>query len=140
MVCSMDKLRVFSPDELRLHLCGEQSIYWTREEILAYTQPKNGYDKDSAVFQAFADVLVRLGAEERKQFLQFATGCSCLPPGGLKNLQPRLTIVRKEGDDESFPSVNTCAHYLKLPPYSSADVLQARLTAVAQVEIGFHLN
>ena len=45
-------------------------------------------------------------------FLAFATGCPTLPPGGLANLHPRLTIVRKttaanENPDDGYPSVNT---------------------------------
>lgn len=46
-------------------------------------------------FLRFVNVLVGMTGEERKSFLQFATGCSSLPPGGLANLHPRLTIVRK---------------------------------------------
>lgn len=73
-------------------------------------------------------------------FLQFATGCSSLPPGGLANLHPRLTVVRKEGEgDGSYPSVNTCVHYLKLPEYSSEEVLREKLLAATK-EKGFHLN
>ena len=70
-------------------------------------------------------------------FLQFATGCSSLPPGGLANLHPRLTVVRK--DEPGFPSVNTCVHYLKLPDYPSEEMLKERLVA-ATTEKGFHLN
>lgn len=82
-----------------------------------------------------------MNAKERKAFLQFATGCSSLPPGGLSNLHPRLTIVKKvdANDDFSYPSVNTCAHYLKLPDYSSEKILRERLLA-ATIEKGFHLN
>merc|ERR1712108_63078 len=77
---------------------------------------------------------------QRKAFLQFTTGCSSLPPGGLANLHPRLTIVRKiEAGDGSYPSVNTCVHYLKLPDYSSEEVLKERLLAATN-EKGFHLN
>lgn len=36
-----------------------------------------------------------MSSDERKAFLQFTTGCSTLPPGGLANLHPRLTVVRK---------------------------------------------
>ena len=46
-------------------------------------------------FVRFVNVLSRLSADERKAFLQFTTGCSSLPPGGLANLHPRLTVVRK---------------------------------------------
>lgn len=73
-------------------------------------------------------------------FLQFTTGCSSLPPGGLANLHPRLTVVKKEGEgDGSFPSVNTCVHYLKLPDYTSEEILREKLLAATK-EKGFHLN
>lgn len=71
-------------------------------------------------------------------FLQFSTGCSSLPVGGLANLHPRLTVVRKD-EEGGFPSVNTCVHYLKLPEYSSEEVLKERLLG-ATAEKGFHLN
>ena len=50
---------------------------------------------DSPGFLRFVNVLCNLTGDERKAFLQFTTGCSSLPPGGLANLTPRLTIVRK---------------------------------------------
>ncbi len=91
-------------------------------------------------FVRFVNVMVGLTPEERKSFLQFTTGCSSLPPGGLANLHPRLTVVRKvDAGERSYPSVNTCVHYLKLPEYSSEDVLKERLLAATK-EKGFHLN
>jgi E3 ubiquitin-protein ligase HECTD1 len=91
-------------------------------------------------FQRFVNVLVNMSAEERKAFLQFTTGCSSLPPGGLANLYPRLTVVRKvDAGEGSFPSVNTCVHYLKLPDYPTEDLLRQRLLAATR-EKGFHLN
>lgn len=50
---------------------------------------------NSPGFLRLVDVLVEMSMRERKAFLQFATGCSSLPPGGLANLHPRLTVVRK---------------------------------------------
>lgn len=81
-----------------------------------------------------------MNARERKGFLQFTTGCSSLPPGGLANLFPRLTVVRKvDATDNSYPSVNTCVHYLKLPDYSREEIMRERLLAATK-EKGFHLN
>ena len=86
------------------------------------------------------DVLTDMNSNERKAFLQFATGCSSLPPGGLANLHPRLTVVRKEREHAgTLPSVNTCVHYLKLPEYDTADELKNKLMS-ATLEKGFHLN
>lgn len=36
-VFPIEKLGAFSPDELRLMLCGDQAPTWTREDILMYT-------------------------------------------------------------------------------------------------------
>lgn len=140
MVLPLSSLIPFSAAELQLLISGEQCPKWTREDLLRYTEPKLGYTRDSPVFINFVDVLNNFDSAERKAFLQFTTGCSSLPPGGLANLHPRLTIVRKVGSgDGSYPSVNTCVHYLKLPEYSTATILRERLLA-ATYERGFHLN
>lgn len=54
-------------------------------------------------FLRFVRVLCGMSSDERKAFLQFTTGCSTLPPGGLANLHPRLTIVRKVNPPSSRP-------------------------------------
>ncbi|XP_076816720.1 E3 ubiquitin-protein ligase HECTD1-like isoform X3 [Clavelina lepadiformis] len=139
-VFPMKNLLPFNPQELKSMLCGDQHPRWTRDDILAYTEPKLGFSKDSPGFLRFVNVLCQLTGDERKSVLQFTTGCSSLPPGGLANLTPRLTVVRKVGSgDGSYPSVNTCVHYLKLPDYSSEEILKDRLLA-ATSEKGFHLN
>ncbi|XP_076442551.1 E3 ubiquitin-protein ligase HECTD1-like isoform X4 [Babylonia areolata] len=140
VVFPMEKLHMFSPMELGSILCGDQAPSWTKEDILNYTEPKLGYTRESPGFLRFVNVLSHLSPDERKAFLQFTTGCSSLPPGGLANLHPRLTVVRKvDGNDHSYPSVNTCVHYLKLPEYSTEEILRHRLLAATH-EKGFHLN
>ncbi|XP_063990344.1 E3 ubiquitin-protein ligase HECTD1 isoform X7 [Diachasmimorpha longicaudata] len=139
-VFPMEKLHAFSPEEIRAMLCGEQNPEWSREDLLNYTEPKLGYTRESPGFQRFVNVLLSLTGPERKAFLQFATGCSALPPGGLCNLHPRLTVVRKvDAGSGGYPSVNTCVHYLKLPEYPTEDILKERLLAATR-ERGFHLN
>jgi E3 ubiquitin-protein ligase HECTD1 len=59
---------------------------------------------------------------------------------GLANLRPRLAVARKvEADDNSYPSVNTCYHYLKLPDYSNEEILKLRLMTACK-ERGFYFN
>ncbi|XP_023244989.1 E3 ubiquitin-protein ligase HECTD1 isoform X2 [Copidosoma floridanum] len=139
-VFPMEKLYAFSPEEIRTMLCGEQNPQWTREDLLNYTEPKLGYTRECPGFQRFINVLMSLTGTERKAFLQFATGCSALPPGGLCNLHPRLTVVRKvDAGSGGYPSVNTCVHYLKLPEYPTEEILKEKLLAATR-ERGFHLN
>ncbi|EDW64541.1 E3 ubiquitin-protein ligase Ufd4 [Drosophila virilis] len=139
-VFPLTKLAAFNPSEARMMICGEQYPQWNREDLMAYTEPKLGYSKDSPGFLRFVNVLLSLSGTERKAFLQFTTGCSSLPPGGLANLHPRLTVVRKvDAGQGSYPSVNTCVHYLKLPDYPSEEIMKDRLLTATK-EKGFHLN
>jgi E3 ubiquitin-protein ligase HECTD1 len=91
-------------------------------------------------FTKFLNVMLALDGFERKSVVQFITGCSSLPPGGLANLRPGLSVARKvEADDNSYPSVNTCYHYLKLPDYSNEEILKIRLMTACK-ERGFYFN
>lgn len=74
----------------------------------------------------------------QRQFLQFVTGCPRLPVGGFKALSPPLTIVKKDSfdspdanPDEYLPSVMTCVNYLKLPDYSTKDIMKNKLKMAA---------
>jgi len=64
----------------------------------------------------------------------FTIGAPRLPIGGLKGLNPKLTIVKKIPDDVNqfadaiLPSVMTCQNYIKLPDYSTKEILKKRLT------------
>lgn len=65
---------------------------------------------------------------------------------GFKSLNPPLTVVRKTLEpnmdpDEFLPSVMTCVNYLKLPDYSSIEVMRAKLATAAQEgQHSFHLS
>lgn len=54
MVFPMEKLAAFSPEEMRIMLCGDQNPQWTRDDLLNYTEPKLGYNKDRYTF-SFSD-------------------------------------------------------------------------------------
>ncbi|CAF3371074.1 unnamed protein product [Rotaria sp. Silwood1] len=139
-VFSLDHLQCFNPHELRLVLCGNQWPSWTLDDLLTYIEPSHGFTRESAGYTKFLNVMLALDGLERKSVVQFITGCSSLPPGGLANLRPRLSVARKvEADDNSYPSVNTCYHYLKLPDYSSEEILKLRLMTACK-ERGFYFN
>uniref|UniRef100_A0A183SXM7 E3 ubiquitin-protein ligase n=1 Tax=Schistocephalus solidus TaxID=70667 RepID=A0A183SXM7_SCHSO len=138
-VFRMDWLALFNPRELGQLICGDSDLNWTREDLLAYTVPCFGFTQNTFTFQLFISVLVDFNLEQRRAFLRFVTGCSTLPPGGLRNLSPRLRVVRKDAQQGPFPSVNTCAHYLKLPEYTSQSELCHYLLAATK-ESGFYLN
>jgi len=138
-VVPASRLASFFPPELRLLLGGDAAVSWTREELQEHIQPRNGYDAQSRAFNDLLDVLSELSRKEKHDFLAFATGVRVLPAGGLKSLDPKLTVVRKHTDenpDEHFPSANTCFHFLKLPEYSSKDRLATQLRGALQHGFG----
>uniref|UniRef100_A0A673XBU3 E3 ubiquitin-protein ligase n=1 Tax=Salmo trutta TaxID=8032 RepID=A0A673XBU3_SALTR len=92
------------------------------------------------------DVLSSFDAEQQRLFLQFVTGSPRLPVGGFRSLNPPLTIVRKtfestENPDDFLPSVMTCVNYLKLPDYSSIEIMRKKLLIAAREgQQSFHLS
>ena len=122
----------------------------------------------SGAVQMLFRVLSTYDTAEQRQFVQFVTGSPRLPVGGeqqskrvmstpfmgflstgFKSLNPPLTIVRKTVDsssssqtpDEFLPSVMTCVNYLKLPDYSSEQVMRERLNlALKEGNHSFHLS
>lgn len=57
----------------------------------------------------------------------------------ISNIELLVVFLQVDATDASYPSVNTCVHYLKLPEYSSEEIMRDRLLA-ATMEKGFHLN
>lgn len=65
---------------------------------------------------------------------------------GFRGLNPPLTVVRKPHEapltaDNYLPSVMTCVNYLKLPEYSTKEVMREKLGVAMKEGMGsFHLS
>jgi len=65
---------------------------------------------------------------------------------GFKSLTPMFTVVCKPAEppltsDDYLPSVMTCVNYLKLPNYSTLDILKAKLAvSIKEGQGAFHLS
>lgn len=109
-------------------------------------RPDHGFTLDSPAIRMLFDVLSSYDNVQQRGFVQFVTGSPKLPVGGLRSLSPQLTIVCKTVDgldsaDAYLPSVMTCVNYLKLPDYSSVDIMRQRLaTAISEGQMSFHLS
>jgi hypothetical protein len=72
--------------------------------------------------------MIEFTPEERVRFVQFLTGATALPVGGIAGLHPKMTVAKRLGDPRgAFPTVSTCQTYLKLPEYASRAELKDRL-------------
>ncbi|XP_052218873.1 E3 ubiquitin-protein ligase TRIP12-like isoform X2 [Dreissena polymorpha] len=145
-VFSLSSLQSFYPEELELLFCGNQEDVWDTKVLMECCRPDHGYTHDSRAVKFLYEILSSYSPDEQRLFLQFVTGSPKLPVGGFRTLNPPLTIVRKsfEGADnpDSFlPSVMTCVNYLKLPDYSSVEVMRERLAIAAREgQLSFHLS
>ncbi|KAL0347225.1 UNVERIFIED_CONTAM: E3 ubiquitin-protein ligase UPL4 [Sesamum calycinum] len=136
-------LKVFTEEELERLLCGEH-VLWNSEDLLDHIKFDHGYTISSPPIVNLLEIMQEFDLEQQRAFLQFVTGAPRLPTGGLASLNPKLTIVRKhcsKGIDADLPSVMTCANYLKLPPYSSKEVMKEKLLyAITEGQGSFHLS
>jgi len=145
-VFPISSLQMFYPNEIDLLLCGSRSEKWDVKELIECCRPDHGYTHDSRAVRFLFDILSKYDSEDQRKFLQFITGSPRLPVGGFRSLNPQLTIVRKTVDgssspDNYLPSVMTCVNYLKLPDYSSVEVMDEKLrTAYTEGKNAFHLS
>jgi E3 ubiquitin-protein ligase TRIP12 len=106
----------------------------------------HGFNVDSGAIRDLISIMNSYDDPTRRAFLQFITGSPKLPIGGFRGLSPQLTVVRKPHEpplkaDDYLPSVMTCVNYLKLPEYSTKNVMDARLkTAMMEGGGSFHLS
>jgi len=138
-------LKAFTPDELVM-LFGRVEEDWSLETLMDSIKADHGYNLDSKSVRNLLQVMSELSPQAKRDFLQFVTGSPKLPIGGFKALTPMFTVVCKPseppfGSDDYLPSVMTCVNYLKMPDYSSLDVLKGKLVmAIKEGQGAFHLS
>ncbi|XP_048518529.1 E3 ubiquitin-protein ligase TRIP12 isoform X1 [Dendroctonus ponderosae] len=142
-------LCIFQPDELEQVFCGSPKDHvagWDVKTLMDCCRPDHGYTADSKAIRFLFEVLSSYDREEQRMFVQFLTGSPRLPVGGFKALSPPLTVVRKTlepnmNPDDFLPSVMTCVNYLKLPDYSSMEVMRLKLgIAASEGQHSFYLS
>ncbi|XP_073982784.1 E3 ubiquitin-protein ligase ctrip isoform X4 [Rhodnius prolixus] len=138
-------LSLFYPQELDAIFCGSGSG-WEVSTLIESCRPDHGYTSSSKAIRFLFEILASYNAHEQRDFIQFVTGSPRLPVGGFKALTPPLTIVRKTMDgnmnaDDFLPSVMTCVNYLKLPDYSTIEIMKEKLSIAAKEgQRSFHLS
>lgn len=154
-VFDVNTLKCFTSQEIEEIICGCSNETWDNETLFENTVPNHGFDKNSPIYRALLQIISEMNNIDKKKFLLFVTGSPRLPLGGkftnfilgFKNLTPKLTIVKKqptnplENPDSYLPTVMTCQNYLKIPVYSSMEVLKDRLyLAMSEGGNAFHLS
>eukprot|EP01017_Pseudomicrothorax_dubius_P017697 TRINITY_DN19876_c0_g1_i2.p1 TRINITY_DN19876_c0_g1~~TRINITY_DN19876_c0_g1_i2.p1 ORF type:complete len:393 (+),score=87.06 TRINITY_DN19876_c0_g1_i2:64-1242(+) len=152
-VLPLEYLAHFLPTEIGLLFAEpDEDPHWSLEELQRSILPAYGYNEESRTFKNLLKLMSKFDLEQRRSFLLFVTGSSRLPPGGFSGLHPHLSVVKKlpnpapkgarqQTADEMLPSVMTCQNYLKLPDYSSYEILSQKILYVlAECPSGFQFS
>ncbi|ORZ03059.1 hypothetical protein BCR43DRAFT_450211 [Syncephalastrum racemosum] len=128
---AIDDLKILTYTEL-VALFGVSVEDWTYEHLADTIKADHGYNMESRSIKHLLTILSQMTEQERREFLQFTTGSPRLPIGGWKAMRPIFTVVCKTSEaplsaDDYLPSVMTCANYLKMPDYSTMEVMKERL-------------
>ncbi|KAH0893835.1 hypothetical protein HID58_056264 [Brassica napus] len=126
-VFDIKSLQVFTPSELDYLLCGRREL-WEAETLVEHIKFDHGYTAKSPAIIFLLEIMGELTADQQRAFCQFVTGAPRLPPGGLalsstSNAAAANGTGASETADDDLPSVMTCANYLKLPPYSTKEIM-----------------
>ncbi|OCK74188.1 hypothetical protein K432DRAFT_410071 [Lepidopterella palustris CBS 459.81] len=138
-------LKAFTPDELVM-LFGRIEEDWSLETLMDSIKADHGYNLDSKSVRNLLQTMSEFSPTQRRDFLQFVTGSPKLPIGGFKSLTPMFTVVCKPSEpphtsDDYLPSVMTCVNYLKMPDYSTVEILREKLgVAIQEGQGAFHLS
>ncbi|KAG1213610.1 Ubiquitin fusion degradation protein 4 [Rhizopus azygosporus] len=128
---SIEDLKLLTHSEL-VALFGTSEDDWSLATLTDTIKADHGFTMESKSVQYLLEILSEMDAVQRREFLQFTTGSPRLPIGGWKALRPVFTVVRKVPEsnlspDDYLPSVMTCANYLKMPEYSSKEIMRQKL-------------
>lgn len=138
-ILPLHRLRYFSKEELISLICGNEEKWDI--DLLKENTILEGYTYDSKPIQYFFEILCEMSSDEKRQFIEFSTGCTRLPIGGIKNLNPKLSIIKVINEkDITLPSVNTCFHKFKLPDYTSKKVMLERIKSSLKYGQSFTLT
>ncbi|KAJ5084699.1 hypothetical protein NUU61_009278 [Penicillium alfredii] len=96
--------------------------------------------QEHPTIRLFWEVMHSMNNEDRQKVLRFVTSTPRAPLLGFSHLNPRFSIRDSSEDQERLPSTSTCVNLLKLPRYTSADMLRTKLLYAVSSGAGFDLS
>ncbi|KAG6967158.1 hypothetical protein JG687_00004424 [Phytophthora cactorum] len=134
-VLPMELAPLFTPRELEVLICGRREV--DVDLLHQCTEYSEGADEAMPHVQHFWEVLREMTSEERTSFLRFVWARSRMPnsakdfPMNFK-LQTAQDPGASSQPDLYLPHAQTCFFALRLPAYSSKEVLRTKLLYAIQ--------
>lgn len=132
-----EKIKLFSPSELDLMICGIPDI--NIEDLrrnMSYNRP---YHNNHPVINMFFSAISKWNRDDLAKFLLFVTGSSQVPIGGFKEYcdKGKPITISGGGVKERLCVAHTCFNTLDLPLYESEEELNRKLLmSIQELEFG----
>jgi ubiquitin-protein ligase E3 C len=137
-VIQLKWLRLFTPPELSLAICGGGRL--DVEDLRSNVEFAGGFHPEHPTVLHLWDVLEELTSEDQQAFLRFVTSVSRPPLLGFGALHPRLCLRLNKTETSFLPTANTCLNLLKLPPYATKTQLKEKLLYAINSGARFELS
>lgn len=134
-VLPMELAPLFTPRELEVLICGRREV--DVDLLRQCTEYSEGCEEGMAHVQHFWEVLQEMSSEDRTSFLRFVWARSRMPnsakdfPMNFK-IQSAHDPGARVDPDTYLPHAQTCFFALRLPTYSSKEILRAKLLYAIQ--------
>ncbi|TQS37775.1 hypothetical protein Golomagni_01736, partial [Golovinomyces magnicellulatus] len=137
-------ISLFNQSELQILLSGDSSEIDV-EDLRRNTSYGGVYQigddgEEHETVKLFWKVMKSLDDPDRRRVLKFVTSSPRAPLLGFSELNPSFSIRDSGGDGIRLPSTSTCVNLLKLPRYSSEDILREKLLYAIHSGAGFDLS
>jgi E3 ubiquitin-protein ligase HERC1 len=116
-------LSLFTVSQLEERVCGMSHI---PINVLKQTVRYRDVDANHHLVIWLWEILKSFSHHERVLFLRFVSGRSRLP-ANVAEIQQRFQIMKVNRARDSLPTAQTCFFQIRLPPYSSMDVMAEKL-------------
>ncbi|UIZ29691.1 hypothetical protein KXD40_002911 [Peronospora effusa] len=134
-VLPMELSPLFTPRELEVLICGRREV--DVDLLQQCTEYSEGADETMPHVQHFWEVLREMTSEERTSFLRFVWARSRMPNSAKDfPMNFKLQAAHDPGavghPDQYLPHAQTCFFALRLPTYTSKEVLRTKLLYAIQ--------
>ena len=134
------EIRIFTPNELDLLICGIPEI--DIEDFKKNVDYGIPYDDKHHIIVMFFNVISKWNAEQKARLLFFMTGSSRVPANGFKEfcqMCGKPLLIAPGGDRTKLPQAHTCNNMLCLPEYQNEEEMNDKLLFAIYNVNGFEL-
>ena len=118
---------LLTPQDLEEFICGKPYL---DIQLLRERTRYDGYESDSPIIANFWKALESFNEDEKSKYLRFVSGRSRLPDPRNIYFEHKIQVYQHKIPDERMPTSATCYFSLKLPKYSTYEILRDRLRYV----------